>query len=130
MNPILDAIIGGWQINGITTLQSGQASTPRMSPISGPTPVQAATSARIESVLANYRPINVRYRAGSISRPSSSRCLNSAIRVAYPPCPGLVNFDFFDLQGLSILRADRIQFPIFHIFTTLNHPILHPPRYF
>jgi len=119
--PVVNAIFGGWQINGITTLQSG-------SPF---TPVIANSQANAGSG-GSIRP----NRIGSGKLPSSQQTIynwfdksafvnpapftfgNSGRNIV--PGPKLVNFDFSLFKDFRITEALKLEFrsEFFNIFNT------------
>ncbi len=127
MNPILDAIIGGWQINGITTLQSGQVYTPNV-----------ANQRTNAGPGGDIRP----HRIGTGELPSDQRTVqrwfdksafvvpvfefgNSGRNILRGP--GLVNFDFSTFKDFQFSERIGLQFRA-EFFNIFNHANFNNPN--
>jgi hypothetical protein len=139
MNKAGDAILGGWQIAGITTIQSGEAETALLSY----DPTNTGSFSPRPDMIAN--PYNFSFNVGGqqCSRPGHQTldCWYNQAAFAIPPLapgqstatnwgnspignlrgPDLVNFDFVLQKDLEIRETQRLQFRA-EFFNIFNHP--------
>jgi len=126
MNSIADAIVGGWQINGINTFRTGLPSTATLSAglvsstvntggsgrpdqiASAELPSESRTLSQYFNVAAFVAPANNSYRFGNAGR--------NTIRG-----PSLENFDFSLFKNFKIREQMKLQFRG-EFFNVFNHP--------
>jgi hypothetical protein len=128
--PVLAKIIGGWQMNGITTVQSGlplgltTATNLTNSLGGGSRPnyngMSAALSGPIESRLNEY------FNTSVFSQPPAFTFGNVSRTLSDVRAPGLVDFDFSAVKNTPITERFNLQFRA-EFFNFLNNVNFGPP---
>jgi hypothetical protein len=114
---VVDAVIGGWQLNGIATLQGGTRATPTMAISPGRTVGYMGTSR--PNVLADPKKGAARqpynwFNTAAFASPTSADMYagnfwgNAGAGIISNP--GLVNFDVSVMKNFSIGERVRVQF--------------------
>jgi len=122
-NPVLNAVAGNWQLNGITTLRTGQPFTP-------------ITGVNTANTTGNNRPNRIADGNLSSEQQSVSRWFDKAafVNAASPNYgnagrnilfgPGALNFDFSVFKSFRTSKlgeAGEVQFRA-EFFNLFNHP--------
>ena len=129
MNRALDAAVGGWQANAITTLHTGFPITAQANDASGTTSGFPRANCTGQPRSTPYRKIpgTIGYSwldASTVSQPTSGfgNC-----QVGSFTGPGLQTFDFSLFKSFAIVESQSVQFRA-EAINVLNHPILSAPN--
>jgi hypothetical protein len=127
---VVGKLIGGWQVNGITTLQKGlplgitTSANNTNSFGGGSRPnnngTSAALSGPVESRLNRY------FNTAVFSQPPSFTFGNTGRELPDVRAPGSVNFDFSILKNLSLRERAKLQIRA-EFFNLFNHPSFSAP---
>jgi hypothetical protein len=139
MNKAGDAILGGWQIAGITTIQSGEAETavlsydptntgsfsPRPDMIANPYNFSYNVTGQ-QCSRPGHQTLDCWYNQAAFAIPSLVPGQSTATNWGNSPIgnlrgPDLVNFDFVLQKDFKIREAQRLQFRA-EFFNIFNHP--------
>ncbi len=121
-NPILNAVAGNWQLNGITTVRSGQPFTPSMSFTSANTGDPRPNRIGNGNLPAGEREVTHWFDLAAFNAAPNYQFGNAGRDIIFGP--GGVNFDFSASKGfrLKILgEAGEFQFRA-EMFNIFNHP--------
>ncbi len=119
---LLNALLMGWQVNGITTLQSGNPFTPVVAnPATNAGPGGAIRPDRIGSgqLPSSQRNVNRWFDVTDFAAPVPFHFGNSGRNILYGP--GLVNFDFSLFRHIPITERVNLEFRT-EVFNIFNHP--------
>jgi hypothetical protein len=129
-NPVLNAIAGNWQLNGVTTIQSGLPFTPVLSS----NPSGSSGNARPNRYSNGNLPSGERTvshwfdTAAFLPTPTPYNIGNAGRDIVF--APGGVNFDFSAFKRFLVKQlgeAGEVQFRA-EFFNILNHPQFAPPN--
>jgi len=126
-NPILNGIAGNWQINGITTLRSGQPFTPQWGSSSANTGDPRPNRLRDGSLPSDQRSVNHWFDISAFALAPQFNFGNAGRDILFSP--GAVNFDFSTFKRFPVKKlgeTGEIQFRI-EFFNIFNHPQFAPP---
>jgi len=125
-NPVADAFLGGWQVNGITTIRGGQPFTPTMSFSTANTgtghPDRTCSGNLSNWTLAQYFDTSCFVPATPYNFGNSGR------NILYGP--GAVNFDFSFFKDFPVKKlgeSGQVQFRG-EFFNLFNHPQFSNPN--
>ena len=112
-SPILNRVIGGWQLSGITTLQGGFPFTPTLSTSLGKTFTSSRPDAIGDPLASARQPYNwispAAFAVPSTAEVAAGNYFGNAGRGSIRE-PGLVNFDFSVMKNTAIRETMRLQF--------------------
>src|SRR5947209_5960507 len=122
---LVGKVVGGWQLNGITTVQGGvplglTTSNNQTNSLGGGSRPNnnghsAALSGRVEDRLTRYFDTSV------FSQPPAFTFGNTARTLPDVRAPGVVNFDFSVIKNTRFLERANVQFRA-EFFNIANHP--------
>jgi len=121
-NPVLNAVAGDWQLNGITTVHSGQPITPSLSTSSANTGDPRPNRVGNGNLPSDQQSVSRWFDTSAFVRPPDGTFGNSGRDVIISP--GAVNFDFSALKKFPVKKlgeAGLIQIRV-EMFNILNHP--------
>jgi Carboxypeptidase regulatory-like domain len=139
INGVGEAIVGGWQVAGITTVQSGEAETavlsfdptntgsfsPRPDMIAKPNDFSFNTTGQ-QCSRPGHQTLDCWYNQAAFAIPGLAPGQSTATLFGNSPIgnlrgPDLINFDFVLQKDFKIREAQRLQFRA-EFFNILNHP--------
>lgn len=126
-NPVVDALIGGWQINGILTLLSGQPYTVTAAgsnPEVGGFAVERANLSGNPNLPSGQRTIKHWFNTAAFSAPVQGTFGNSGRNVV--KAPPLRDYDFSLFKNFHFGERTALQFRA-ETFNLLNHPPFNAP---
>ena len=109
----LDAVLGGWQINGVTTLQSGKALAISASNTAGIGTVveRANTNGKYPALHGSIRSrLNRYFDTTAFSQPAAYTLGNTPAYISYLRAPGTVNTDLSIFKQFSPVEGFLVQF--------------------
>lgn len=123
MNPVVDRIIGGWQVNGITTLRGGQflQVASNVNNGAGSRAQNRADATGIPAVLPSSERTRMRwFNPAAFVDPPYTRYGTSGVGVYLGP--GAVNFDLSAFKNTRIVEGKTLQFRVeaFNAFNQVN----------
>ncbi|MGH9666304.1 MAG: TonB-dependent receptor domain-containing protein, partial [Bryobacteraceae bacterium] len=122
-NRLARAVLGGWQVNAISTLQSGQPIALSASVTGGgnrPNVVPGVSAALSDPTLAAW------FNTAAFSSPAPYTWGNVSRTLPNVLGPGLTNVDFSVMRSFPILERYRLQFRA-EAFNLLNTAQFNPP---
>ncbi|MCC6586398.1 MAG: carboxypeptidase regulatory-like domain-containing protein [Bryobacterales bacterium] len=125
----VDLMLGGWQINGITTMQGGFPLTPTLSYSLGKTDTVSRPNLVGDPTASARQPHNW-LNAAAFAIPTNAEIAagnfygNQGVNVVR--APGLVNFDFSVFKNIPIREEMKLQFRT-EIFNATNTPFFGAP---
>ena len=127
-NPIVRGMVGGWQLNGITTIRDGHPFTPVLSVSSANTGTARPNRIAGGELPSDQRSINDWFNLKAFTTPSQYNYGNSGRDIVYSP--GAVNFDAsifkrYQMRKLGDAGEVQVRFEGFNIF---NHPQFGAPN--
>jgi hypothetical protein len=128
-SPTVDFLLGGWQLNGITTLQAGFPLTPTLSYSLGKTDTVSRPNVIGDPTNSARQPHNW-LNPAAFAIPTNAEIAagnfygNSGVGVVRSP--GLVNFDFSIFKNFAIRERMRVQFRT-ELFNATNTPYFGAP---
>jgi hypothetical protein len=112
-SPVLNRVVGGWQLSGITTLQGGFPFTPTLSTSLGKTFTNSRPNAIGDPTASARQPYNwinpAAFVVPSSAEVAAGNYFGNAGRGSIRE-PGLVNFDFSVMKNTRIRESIRLQF--------------------
>jgi hypothetical protein len=127
-NPALNAVAGDWQLNGITTVHSGQPITPQLSTSSANTGDPRPNRIANGNLPSDQQSVSHWFDTSAFVRPPDGTFGNAGRDVI--ESPGAVNFDFSALKKFPVKKlgeAGLIQIRA-EFFNILNHPQFGQPN--
>ena len=127
-NPVLNAIAGNWQINGITTIRSGQPFTPALGFSTANTGDPRPDRIGNGNLPGDQRSVSNWFNKGAFRAATPFNFGNAGRNILIGP--GAVNFDFsvFKRAPVRVLgEAGEVQFRT-EFFNIFNHPQLDIPN--
>jgi hypothetical protein len=123
LNPVLDRIIGGWQINGITTLRSGgyDSVSSNVNNGAGSRAQNRADATGLPARLPASERTRARwFNTAAFVDPPFTRYGNSGVGVLMGP--GAVNFDLSLFKNTRLTEGKTLQFraEAFNAFNQVN----------
>ena len=110
---VLNRVIGGWQLSGITTLQGGFPFTPTLSSSLGKTFTSSRPDVIGDPTASARQPYNwispAAFTVPSTAQVAAGDYFGNAGRGSIRE-PGLVNFDFAVMKNTAIRETKRLQF--------------------
>ena len=128
LNPVLDRVVGGWQINGITTLRSGgyQSVDSNVNNGAGSRANNRADATGIPAVLPVDQRSTARwFNPAAFVDPPFTRYGTSGVGVYLGP--GSVNFDMSAFKNTRLSEGKKLQFRA-EAFNALNSVNLNNPN--
>lgn len=126
---VVDLLVGGWQLNGITTLQAGFPLTPTLSYSLGKTDTVSRPNVIGDPTRTSRQP-NDWLSAAAFAIPTNAEITagnfygNEGVGVVRSP--GLVNLDFSVFKNFEVREGMRLQFRT-EIFNATNTPYFGSP---
>jgi len=121
-NPVLNAVAGNWQLNGITTIRNGQPFTPTTAFSAANTGDARPDLIRNGNLPRSQRAVNRWFDTSAFRDPTPFNFGNAGRNILAGP--GAVNFDFSTFKRAPFRRlgeASEAQFRA-EFFNLLNHP--------
>jgi hypothetical protein len=122
---LIGKVVGGWQLNGITTAQGGMplglttSINQTNSYGGGSRPNNNGTSAELSGSVESR--LNQYFNPGVFSQPPAFTFGNVARTLSNIRAPGLVNFDFSVVKNTRFMERANVQFRA-EFFDLFNHP--------
>ena len=129
-NRVLRNVVGGWQLNGVTTAQKGfplglgTSVNQTNSYGGGSRPNNNGTSAALSGPVEER--LNRYFNTSVFSQPPAFSFGNVARNLPDVRAPGVVNFDFSIFKNTRFLERYNLQFRV-EAFNALNHPNFSAP---
>lgn len=127
-NPVLNAVAGNWQLNGVTTVQSGLPFTPALGSSSANTGDPRPNRYANGNLPSDQRTVNHWFdTAAFLPTPAPYNFGNAGRDIIF--APGGMNFDFSAFKRFLVKQlgeAGEVQFRA-EFFNLLNHPQFAPP---
>ncbi len=121
-NPVLDAIAGGWQVNTILTLHSGQPFTPSLGVSSANTGAARPNRVGDGNLPGSQRTIQNWFDKTAFVSPLQYQYGNAGRNILFAPGAANMDFSLFKRFPLARLReGSELQFRA-ESFNFLNHP--------
>ena len=121
-NPLLNAIVGGWQANGILTVHSGQPFTPSLGVSSANTGDARPNRIANGNLPSDQRSIQVWFDKAAFTTPPSYQYGNAGRDILFAPGATNLDFSIFKRFVLSkVKEGSELQFRA-ESFNFLNHP--------
>jgi Carboxypeptidase regulatory-like domain len=121
-NPVLDAIAGGWQVNTILTLHSGQPFTPSLGVSSANTGAARPNRIGDGNLPGSQRTIQNWFDKTAFVSPPQYQYGNAGRNILFAPGAANMDFSLFKRFPLARLReGSELQFRA-ESFNFLNHP--------
>lgn len=127
-NPVLEAVVGNWQLNGILTVRTGQPFTPALGTSTANTGAARPSRAADGNLPSDARSVNAWFDKSAFVAPALYNFGNAGRNVLIGP--GAANLDFSLLKAfpLRFLGEGRnLQFRA-EAFNVLNHPQFASPN--
>ncbi|MFN0171861.1 MAG: carboxypeptidase regulatory-like domain-containing protein [Bryobacteraceae bacterium] len=125
----VDLVLGGWQINGITTMQGGFPLTPTLSYSLGKTDTVSRPNLIGDPTQSSRQPHNW-ITAAAFAIPTNAEIAAGNFfgtqGVGVVRAPGLVNFDFSLFKSVDVREGMRVQFRA-ECFNATNTPYFGSP---
>jgi hypothetical protein len=121
-NPVLNAVFGNWQVNGITTLRAGQPFTPQLGFSSANTGNPRPDRLRDGNLPRSQRTVDHYFDTSAFVAAAPFNFGNAGKNILFGP--GGANFDFSAFKRLparKIGEAGEVQFRA-ESFNLFNHP--------
>lgn len=128
LNPVVDRVLGGWQINGITTLRSGNflSVDSNVNNGAGSRSNNRADATGVPAVIPSDQRSPARwFNTAAFVDPPYTRYGNSGVGVYLGP--GAVNFDLSIFKNTRVVEGKTLQFRA-EAFNALNNVNLNNPN--
>jgi Carboxypeptidase regulatory-like domain/TonB dependent receptor len=121
-NPVLNAVAGNWQVNGITTVRTGQPFTPQLGSSSANTGDPRPNRIGNGNLPSDQRSVKHWFDTAAFTTPTQYNFGNAGRDIVFGP--GAVNFDFSAFKRFPIKKlgeTGELQFRA-ELFNIFNHP--------
>ena len=127
-NPALNAVLGNWQINGVTTIRSGQPFTPLLGFSTANTGNARPDRIGNGNLPSGLRTVQHWFDTGAFVAATPYNYGNSGRNIL--TAPGVVNFDFSTFKRVPVTKlgeGGEVQFRA-EFFNIFNHPQFGAPN--